>query len=300
MRIDAAAAALPPIQMALARASAFIELTKPRVTFLVLFTTFVGFYCGKSGSVLFPLLFHTLAGTALVAGGAGAFNMYLERKLDARMKRTALRPLASGRLASISALLFAVVISIGGFLYLFIFVNHLTSLLSAVIFAGYLFLYTPLKRKTWLCTLVGAVPGALPIVMGWTGANARLSAGAWALFAIVFFWQLPHFYSIGWMYRDEYARVGLPVLSVIDYSGQKTARHAVATIMLLDIATTIPFFLGLAGLIYLCGAISFGLIFLAFGFHFAHLRTRTAARRLFMFSAAYLPALLMLLLFDRY
>ncbi len=300
MKIDAATAALPPIQLALARASAFIELTKPGVTFLVLFAAFVGFYCGKSGPILFPLLFHTLAGTALVAGGAGAFNMYMERKLDAKMKRTALRPLASGRLPSILALLFAVVISIGGFLYLVIFVNHLTGLLSAVIFAGYLFLYTPLKRKTWLCTLVGAVPGALPIVMGWTGANATLSPGAWTLFAIVFLWQLPHFYSIGWMYRDEYARAGLPVLSVIDYSGRKTGRHAVVTIVLLVIATTIPFFLGLAGSIYFCGAIGFGLIFLAFGFHFAHLRNRLAARRLFIYSAAYLPALFMLLLFDKY
>jgi heme o synthase len=299
MRIDASTEALPPAHLALARASAFIELTKPRVTFLVLFAAFVGFYCGKSGPIPFLLLCHTLAGTALVAGGAAAFNMYLERKLDARMKRTALRPLASGRLPSSSALLFSVVISIGGFLYLFVFVNRLTGLLSAVIFAGYLFLYTPLKRKTWLCTLVGAVPGALPIVMGWTGANANLSPGAWTLFAIVFLWQLPHFYSIGWMYREEYARAGLPVLSVIDYSGQRTGRQALGSIFLLAIVTTIPFFLHLAGVIYLCGAIGFGMIFLALGFHFAHLRNRPAARRLFMFSAVYLPALLLLLLLDK-
>jgi heme o synthase len=298
MRVDPTAIELAAFHPIWARASDLLELTKPRVTFLVLFTTFVGFCCGAPGFVpLFPLC-HTLAGTALVAGGAAAFNMYLERKLDAKMERTALRPLASGRLPSASALLFALAISTVGFLYLFFFVNHVTGLLSAVIFAGYLFLYTPLKRKTWLCTLVGAVPGALPVVIGWTGANANLAPGAWALFAIVFLWQLPHFYSIGWMYRDEYARAGLPVLSVVDCSGRRTGRQAIGAIFLLAIVTTFPFFLGLAGKIYLAGAIAFGLIFMAWGYHFSRLRSRAAARRLFLFSAVYLPLLLMLLLFD--
>jgi heme o synthase len=298
MRVDPAIIATTPAQLAWARASAFIELTKPRITFLVLFTAFVGFYCGTANPISFLLLFHTLTGTALTAGGAAAFNMYLERGLDSRMKRTALRPLAAGRLQSLSAFLFAGAISVAGFLCLFVFVNKLTGSLSAIIFAGYLFLYTPLKRKTWLCTLLGAVPGALPIVLGWTGANAALSPSAWALFAIVFLWQLPHFYSIGWMYREEYARAGLPVLSVIDYSGKRTSRQAVACIFLLEIVAATPFFLKLAGAFYLFGSIVLGLIFLAFGLHFAWLRDRLAARRLFIFSAIYLPALLLLLVFD--
>jgi heme o synthase len=300
MRVDLGTIAIPRDQLAWARALAFIELMKPRITFLISFTAFVGFFCGTSGPIPYLLLFHTLTGTALAAGGAAAFNMYLERELDAKMERTALRPLASGRLQAVSALLFAGAVSVAGFLYLFVFVNKLTGAISAVIFAGYLFLYTPLKRKTWLCTLVGAVPGALPIVLGWTGTNATLSPGAWTLFAIVFLWQLPHFYSIGWMYREEYARAGLPVLSVIDDSGKRTSRQAVACIFLLEIVAAIPFYLKLAGAIYFFGSMALGYIFLAFGLHFAWLRDRLAARRLFIISAIYLPALLLLLLFDKY
>jgi heme o synthase len=287
-----------PLQLIWTRASDYFVLTKPRITFLVLFTSFVGFYCGARGHLPFLLLFNTLFGTALMAGGASAFNMYLERKLDATMKRTALRPLAAGRLESGSAFLFAAAISIAGFGYLIIFVNQLTAFLSVAIFAGYLFLYTPLKKKTWLCTLIGAVPGALPIILGWTGASGSLSQKAWSLFAIVFLWQLPHFYSIGWMYREEYARAGIPILSVIDSSGERTSRHAVFCIFLLMIATTAPYFLGLAGIIYVCGAIAIGLLFLMFGFHFEQKRDRLAAKRLFLVSAIYLPALLTLLLFD--
>ena len=216
------------------------------------------------------------------------------------MKRTALRPLAAGRLASGQALVFAFLISAGGLVYLYGFVNHLTSLLSAIIFVCYLFLYTPLKTKTWLSTLVGAVPGALPIVMGWTAANAHLSSDAWVLFAIVFLWQIPHFYAIGWMYRDEYARAGLPVLSVIDLSGQRTGRQSVGGIAILMATSLLPSFIGLAGPAYRVGAIAFGSVFLGYGIHFARLRDRLSARRLFLISAFYLPALLLLLVLDRF
>jgi len=287
-------------QLIWAKTSAFLELTKPRLTSLVLFTTFVGFCSGIPGTIPILLLLHTLVGTALMAGGASAFNMYVERELDALMKRTALRPLAAGRLKSGHALLFALAISSGGFIYLFFFVNHLTSLLSAIIFASYLFLYTPLKTRTWWCTLAGAVPGALPIVMGWAGATDSLSWEAWLLFAIIFLWQLPHFYSIGWMYREDYAHAGLPVLSVIDWSGKRTGRQAVVFIAMLIIFTLLPAGIGLAGLTYLAGAIMLGFIFLAFGIHFARLRDRVSARRLFVASALYLPALLILLLFDKW
>jgi protoheme IX farnesyltransferase len=286
-------------QPILATTSDFLELTKPRLISLVLFTTLVGFCCGVAGKIPLLLLLHTLAGTALMAGGASAFNMYLERELDALMKRTALRPLAAGRLKSAHGLLFALAISVGGFIYLFFLVNHLTSLLSAIIFAGYLFLYTPLKTRTWWCTLAGAVPGALPIVMGWAGATDSLSREAWMLFAIIFLWQLPHFYSIGWMYREDYARAGLPVLSVIDWSGKRTGRQAVLFISVLIIFTLLPYRTGLAGLSYLAGALILGAAFLAFGIHFAHLRDRPSARRLFIASSVYLPVLLILLMLDR-
>ena len=286
-------------QLIWAKAWDFLELTKPRLTFLVLFTTFVGFCSGVPEKIPLLLLLHTLVGTTLMAGGASAFNMYVERELDALMKRTALRPLAAGRLKSGHALLFALATSAGGFIYLFFFVNHLTSLLSAIIFTSYLFLYTPLKTRTWLCTLAGAVPGALPIMMGWAGATGSLSWEAWLLFAIIFFWQLPHFYAIGWMHREDYEHAGLPVLSVIDWSGRRTARQAVVSIAILIVFTLLPSFISLAGPSYLAGAAILGVVFLAFGIHFARLRDRVSAQRLFAASALYLPGLLILLLIDR-
>jgi heme o synthase len=282
-----------------ARASDFIRLTKPKLSLLVLFTTFVGFCTALTEPMPLLLLFHTLLGTALISGGASAFNMYTEQGTDALMKRTALRPLATGRLQSGQVLLFAFLISISGLTYLYVLVNHLTSLLSAIIFACYLFLYTPLKTRTWLSTIVGAVPGALPIVMGWTAASGTLSLGAWVLFAIVFCWQIPHFYAIGWMYREDYARAGLPVLSVIDMDGQRTGRQAVAFISVLILISLVPFLTGMASSAYAAGAVLFGLAFLAFGIHFARLRDRLSARRLFLASALYLPTLLLLLVFDR-
>jgi protoheme IX farnesyltransferase len=299
MRAGLGAALISAPQILRERTSDFIELTKPKLTFLILFTTFVGFCAGTSGPIPLRLLLHALLGTALLSGGAGAFNMYTEQGTDALMSRTALRPLAAGRLPSGQALMFAFLISIGGLVYMYIFVNHLTSLLAAIIFACYLFLYTPLKAKTWLCTLVGAVPGALPIVMGWTATRGSLAAGAWVLFAIVFFWQMPHFYAIGWMYRDDYARAGLPVLSVIDLSGQRTGRQAVAFISILILISLLPSMIGLAGPAYPVGAILLGSAFLGYGVHFARLRNRRTARRLFLVSAVYLPALLFLLVFDK-
>ena len=298
MKSEPGAASISTPRILRARTSAFLELTKPKLTSLVLFTTFIGFCAGIHKPVTL-LLIHTLIGTALVAGGAGAFNMHKERKIDARMKRTSLRPLAAGRLESRQALAFAFLTSVGGFVYLYLFVNHLTGLLSAIVFACYLFLYTPLKTKTWLSTLVGAVPGALPIVMGWTAANAHLSYGAWVLFAIVFLWQIPHFYAIGWMYRDEYARAGLPVLSVIDSSGQRTGRQSVVFIAILIAASLFPSFIGLAGPAYRVGAVVFGFVFLGYGIHFARSRDRISARRLFLISALYLPALLLLLVLEK-
>ena len=226
-----------PTPLLWSRTSDFLTLTKPKITSLILFTTFVGFYTGIDGSIPIRLLCHTLIGTALAAGGAGAFNMYLERQLDVLMKRTALRPLAAGRLQPGSALIFALAISITGFVYLYVLVNHLTSMLSAVIFAGYLFLYTPLKTRTWFSTFLGAVPGALPVILGWTAASNELSSSAWSLFAIVFLWQMPHFYAIGWMHREDYERAGFSLLPAIDCSGRRISRQALLFITLLSVAS---------------------------------------------------------------
>lgn len=299
MKAGSEPAAIAASHIPKTKTSDFIKLTKPKLTSLVLFTAFVGFCAGAQGPMKLMVLLHTLIGTALISGGASAFNMYTEQQTDALMNRTALRPLAAGRIQSGQALIFAFLISIGGLVYLYIFVNHLTSLLSAIIFAGYLFLYTPLKTRTWLCTLVGAVPGALPVVMGWTAATGSLSSNAWVLFAIVFFWQIPHFYAIGWMYRDEYARAGFPVLSVIDKSGKRTGRQAVAFIAALIFLSLLPYPAGLASPAYPVGAVVFGSIFLGFGIHFARLRDRQSARRLFIVSALYLPALLVLFVFGK-
>jgi protoheme IX farnesyltransferase len=225
--------------------------------------------------------------------------MYQERNLDALMKRTALRPLAAGRLPSVPALIFALALSAGGLAYLFVRVNHLTALLAALVFTCYLFLYTPLKTKTWLSTFVGAVPGALPVVMGWTAASGSVSSGAWILFAIVFLWQLPHFYAIGWLHREDYANAGLPVLSVIDRDGQKTGRLAVSFVAVLLVFTLLPFLWDFAGCGYLVGAVVLGLLFLSCAIHFSRLRSTRTARMLFIASALYLPALFALLVLDK-
>jgi heme o synthase len=287
---------LPYFQLMYAKAGEFLELTKPKLTTLVLFTTYVGFCIGSPGSIRFGLLINTLFGTALIAGGAAAFNMYAERGADVMMKRTAIRPLAAGRITPKPALIFAIGISAAGFVYLLFFVSPLTSLLSVIIFAGYLFLYTPLKAKTWLCTMAGAVPGALPIVLGWSSANGALSPRAWVLFSIVFLWQIPHFYSISWMHREDYIQAGFPVLSAIDASGRRTGRQVVLFIAILILCTLFLARTEIFGQIYLAGAILFGSIFLFYGISFAKQRDRRSAHRLFVVSALYLPALFLLLL----
>jgi len=299
MRVDPGVLPITVPQTAWAKTSDFIGLTKPGVTTLVLFTTFVGFWAGTKDPIPLLLLFNTLAGTALMAGASAAFNMYAEWRLDAMMKRTALRPLAAGRLRSRHAFLFALAALVAGFAYLLVFVNPLTAILSAAIFASYLFLYTPLKKKTWLCTLVGAIPGALPVVIGWSAANAAVSIRAWVLFSIIFLWQLPHFYSLGWMYREDYARSGFAVLSVIDLDGQRTARQVALFILILISETLLPFYFKMAGSRYLAGALALGSGFLAFGIRFARFRDSASARQLFRASTVYLPLLLILLVLDK-
>ena len=254
---------------------------------------------GSNGRITVSKLFFTLFATGLVAGGSAALNMYAERRLDGLMNRTMNRPLPSGRLRENNALAFGLSISVLGLALMPVFATPLAGLLAAVTEAGYLLLYTPLKKRTWLCTLVGAFPGALPIVIGWAAASARVPPGAWALFAIVFFWQLPHFYAIGWMYRDEYARAGFSILPVLDASGIRTGRQVRAFTAILVLASITPVLIRISGATYLIGSLALGFIFLACGFSFARMRDRLSARRLFVFSVFYLPLIFLLLVIDK-
>lgn len=275
------------------------DLVKARLTFLVLLTTAVGFYAGWRGPFDGWLMLHTLLGTALVACGAAALNQLLERDHDALMRRTADRPLPSGRLQPETVLILGGVSSAAGLVYLAVGVNTLTSLLGAVTLASYLFVYTPLKRRTWLNTAVGAVPGALPPLMGWAAARGQITGEGWALFAILFFWQIPHFLAIAWLYREEYERAGFVMLPSLDPEGFRTGRQAVSHTLGLMIASLTPFLLHLAGMIYLTGAVVSGVGFLVCAVQFSRQLTRRRARQLFFASILYLPLLLGLMVLDK-
>lgn len=280
------------------RVADYLELTKPRITALVVLTTFVGFHLGALGGDPWRLL-HTLLGTALVCSGTSVLNQVWERERDARMRRTRSRPLPASRLDAGEALAFGVGLAIGGLLHLSLAVNMLAAWLAGATLASYIFLYTPLKTRTWWCTAVGAVPGALPPVIGWAAARGTLDAGAWALFAILFAWQLPHFYAIAWMYRDDYARGGFPMLAVVDRDGVRTGRHALVWTAALLPASLVPALLGLAGGIYAAGAVALGAAFLALAAGMARKCDAARARRLFLGSILYLPVLFTLLVLDR-
>ena len=281
------------------RVAVFCELIKARLTFLVLLTTLVGFYVGFRGAMDYLLMIHTLLGTGLVAGGAAALNQFLERQHDAQMQRTEDRPLPSGRLPPDTALMFGGLCSAAGLIDLALAVNLETSVLGAITLCSYLFIYTPLKRVTTLNTVIGAVPGALPPLMGWTAARGEINVEGWSLFAILFFWQLPHFLAIAWMYRDDYAKAGFAMLPVFDSDGQRTARQTVShTLGLLPISLC-PFLLKLAGAVYLAGALVLGLAFLWQAVQFSRELTVQRARQLFYASILYLPLLLGLMVLDK-
>lgn len=291
--VPAAALAVAP-----SRTADFLELTKPRITALVLVTAAVGYAVGAQGRFDAPGLLLFLTGTALLCGGASALNQYMERDADARMVRTSRRPIPAGRLRPEEALAFGLGLS-GAGLVILSFVNLLTVVLGAVSLVSYVLAYTPLKRKTSLCTVVGAVPGALPPLMGWAAARGELGAAGWGLFAILFLWQLPHFLAIGWLYRDDYARGGFPMLAVTDRDGASTGRQAVLYATALLPVTLAAGLLASAGAGYLWGGLVLGLGFLACAAAFAWKRTVGSARRLFLASVLYLPLLLGLMVFDR-
>ena len=288
-----------PLPAEKSRVAVYLELIKARLTTLVLLTTAAGFYVGGQGPLDCRLMFHALWGTALLASGAAALNQLLEWSHDGKMQRTRQRPLPSGRLQPETVLIFGTGCALAGLLYLALAVNLSTSLLGAFSLATYLFVYTPLKRVTWLNTLVGAVPGGLPPLMGWTAARGEVTAEGWALFAIQAFWQLPHFLAIAWMYRDEYAKAGFVMLPVVDPQGHRTGRQAVIHTLALLSASLCPFWFGLAGPVYLAGAAVLGLVFLWFAVQFARRLTIPSARQLFYASVLYLPLLLSLMVWDK-
>ena len=281
------------------RASDFVALTKPRMNFLVVATTGVGYFMAGHSSGL-ALLIHTILGTALTAAGSSVLNQYIERTLDARMPRTSNRPLPAGRIAPIEALGFGILLSLLGIMQLNFFVNGLTATLAAVTLGTYLFLYTPLKQRSTLCTIVGAVPGALPIVMGWTAVRDSLSPEALALFGIMFFWQMPHFLAIAILYKDDYATGGFQMLPVVDQSGLRaTGAQIILYAVALIPVSLLPALFRNAGGLYFTAAILLGLIFAGFGALCAFTRDRAQARQLFLASIAYLPLLLAAMMLDK-
>jgi heme o synthase len=280
-------------------AAVLSELFKMRLTTLVLLTTLVGFYLGSRGPVSYGLMFNTLLGTALLAAGASALNQLLEIDYDAKMRRTQDRPMPSGRLTPEAGLIIGGVCAGAGLIWLALGVNLLTAVLGAVTLGSYVFVYTPLKRVTTLNTAIGAIPGALPPLMGWTAARGEITADGWSLFAILCFWQLPHFLAIAWMYRDEYAKAGFVMLPIVDATGERTGRQALChTLGLLPVSLS-PFLFKLVGPVYLCGAFALGVVFIWCAFQFARDRTLARARALFYASILYLPLLLGLMVYDK-
>ena len=277
----------------------YIELTKPRVTSLVLLTTLVGFYMGSESGLASLTLLHAMVGTAMVAGGASALNQYVERHHDARMFRTRERPLPSQRLTEREGLAFSVAISVLGTLYLALLTNPGTGLLAGATVLLYAFVYTPLKRRTALATIVGAVPGAAPPVLGWTAAGGTLDGMAGALFMIVFLWQLPHFLAIAWIHDEDYLRGGFPHLRVTHAGADGASRQIVLYCCTLLPISVLPATLGMTGSTYLFGALVCGLVYLGYGTAAAIVRTPVAARRLLRASVVYLPLLLLLMVMDK-
>ena len=278
---------------------AYVALTKPDVTFLVAMTTVAGFYLGSRGALDWPLMLYTLGGTLLVAAGTAALNQYVEREMDSVMRRTAARPLPSGTLQPGEVLIFGVTSIVLGSLWLLLAVNWLSALVAVMTSVLYLGLYTPLKTRTTFSTAVGAIPGALPPLIGWAAAHGSLSLGGWVLFAILFFWQFPHFMAIAWMYRDDYARAGIQMLPVVDKKGDATFRQIITTSAILVWVSALPSVLGMAGKGYFFGALLLGMILLQVGLWANRSRTNVRAKWLMHATVAHIPILLAWLVLDR-
>jgi len=282
------------------RVGDFVLLTKPRVVAMIVLTTLAGYYLGSAVAALdYARLLSTLVGTAIAAGGTLALNQYIERDLDARMHRTRGRPIPDGRLAPADALVFGALLTAFGVLYLAVMVDVLPAAVTAITSVAYLFAYTPLKRRTSLCSVVGAVPGALPPLTGWAAASGSLDLGAWMIFAIMFLWQIPHSLAIARLYRSDYARAGVRLLPVIDPDGASTGHHIVINSLALTAVGLMPAVVGLAGGVYFCVALGLGLGLFASSVRLARSRTAVDARRLLIFSLVYLPFLFGTMVADK-
>jgi len=290
--LEAVQVPVVPATVSRTRMSDFVTLTKPGITVMVGITAAVGYYVASHGAFAWTTFLHLMGGTLLSSAGAAAFNMVVERKLDAKMDRTKSRPLAAGRMAPAEAVVFGSVLCVVGLTWLAIGTNLLTAGLSAATMFSYLVLYTPLKTKSSVCTLVGAIPGALPPVMGWAAARGSVEIGGWILFLILFFWQLPHFLALAWMYREDYARGGFPMLPVEEPTGASTGRQVVLQTLALLVVSLLPYGFQMAGDGYLVASLVLGAAFLGFGVAFAAERSRDRASRLFLASITYLPLLL--------
>jgi protoheme IX farnesyltransferase len=278
---------------------AYVVLTKPDVTFLVVITTVAGFYLGSTGPVDWARLAQTLFGTLLVAGGTAALNQYVERDMDAVMRRTAARPLPTGTLKPSEVLIFGAVTIVFGTAWLALTVNALAAFIAFATSASYLALYTPLKTRTTLATAVGAIPGALPPLIGWAAARGSLSEGGWILFAILFVWQFPHFMAIAWMYREDYARAGIQMLPVVDRKGDATFNVIVSFSAILVPVSLLPSVMGMAGIRYFFGALVLGMILLQVSLWANRARTNVRAKWLMHATVIHIPVLLAWMIFDK-
>ncbi|MEZ5346791.1 MAG: heme o synthase [Pyrinomonadaceae bacterium] len=280
------------------RLLAFLELTKPRIAFMLVLTAAAGFYLG-GGQVFQPVLFvNSMIAITLLAFGVATLNQYIERDIDPLMKRTENRPLPSGKVSPTEALVFGVALCVAAEIYLYVAVNALTAFLGLTVIVGYVFLYTPLKTRTTASTAIGAIPGAMPPLMGWTSAAGEITLGAWFLFSLLFLWQFPHFLAIAWMYKEEYKKAGIKMLPVIEEDGKVTAQQIVIFTVLLVPVSLAPFFLGISGVFYLAGAIILGIWFLITSIRTAGAKTEKSARSLLLTSVLYLPMLFALMVFN--
>ena len=299
LRSTLASQAVVPAFRLREKVSAYLELTKPRITFLIVLTSAAGFCLGSRGAVDYLLLTHAMIGIALLSSGLATVNQFMERDLDALMRRTEKRPLPTGRLLPFEALWFGLALILTAEVYLASFVNLLTAALGLTIIAGYLLLYTPLKTRTTLSTAVGAFPGAMPPLIGWAAARGQVGIAAWVLFAILFLWQFPHFLAIAWMYREDYGRAGIRMLPVVEPEGRVTGQQIVAfTIMLIPVSL-LPALMGISGRVYLVAAIALGLLFLVSSVRAALSKSNQHARQLLLASVLYLPLLFGVMVLDR-
>lgn len=295
---DGATGVVAPLG-AKARVAAYVELTKPRITFLIVLTSAAGFCLGSRGAVNYVLFAHAMIGIALLSSGIATLNQFMERDLDRLMRRTAERPLPSGRLLPFEALLFGLVLTVTAELYLGLFVNVLTAALGLTVIAGYLFLYTPLKTRTTLSTAIGAFPGAMPPLIGWAAARGEVDIAAWVLFAILFLWQFPHFLAIAWMYREDYGRAGIRMLPVVEPDGRVTGQQIITYALMLLPVSLLPAILGISGRLYLVAAVVLGLLFLASSIRAAISKSNQHARQLLLASVLYLPLLFGVMVLNR-